>query len=114
MVQYLYAKDTTGTLVDISDVSSANRIKYYCPSCGMEMSAVLGEKIEHHFRHKGNSCSYESYLHKISKLLLKWRFDNYPTFEIAFNATQGCHKMKCPLRNATCNDKKILRKIDLK
>ena len=36
---------------------------YYCVGCGGEMSAVLGDKREHHFRHKEAHCSWESYLH---------------------------------------------------
>lgn len=115
MVQYLYANNIRGSLVDISDVAHGIREKYYCPSCGMEMSAVLGNKREHHFRHKGDSCSYESYLHKISKLLIKWRFDNNTKFEIGYYVDKNCPNVDCCLRDSSCNaNKKELHVINLK
>lgn len=107
MAQYLYSNNKSGLLVDISSVTPENRDKYYCPSCGKEMSAVLGNKVEHHFRHKGDSCSYESYLHKISKLLLKWRFDNNPTFEISYYVTRNCPNVDCKLRSSSCKSNRI-------
>lgn len=115
MVQYLYANNIRGSLVDISDVAHGIREKYYCPSCGMEMSAVLGNKREHHFRHKGDSCSYESYLHKISKQLIKWRFDNDPKFEIGYYVNRNCPKSNCCLRDSGCNaNEKELHRINIK
>lgn len=115
MVQYLYANNLNGSLVDISNVTHENREKYYCPSCGMEMSAVLGNKREHHFRHKGDSCSYETYLHKISKLLLKWRFDNNSKFEIAYYGTKNCPNVNCCLRDSSCQiNTKQLQIVNLK
>ncbi len=115
MVQFLFANDVNGSLVDISKVTSDNREQYFCPSCGMEMSAVLGNKREHHYRHKGDSCSYESYLHKISKLLVKQRFDGKSSFEIAYFVTKECPKSDCPLRTAVCaNRARVLHKVNLK
>lgn len=115
MVRYLYSNNVNGMLVDISNVTTENREKYYCPSCGKEMSAVLGNKVEHHFRHKGDSCSYESYLHKISKLLLKWRFDNNPTFEISYYVTRNCPNVDCKLRSSSCKSDRIeLHTVNLK
>lgn len=114
MVQYLYAKNTIDELVDISDITPENRTKFFCPSCGNEMSAVLGNYKEHHFRHKGDSCSYESYLHRISKLLLKWKFDHNPSFDISYWVTQGCDREPCPLRDSKCDSQSVLHKINLK
>lgn len=115
MIQYLYAFDTNDSLIDISTVTTTNRSKYHCPSCGKEMCAVLGNKREHHFRHKGDSCSYESYLHKISKMLLKWRFEYNPVFEVAYYAKINCTNKGCRLRESECNSNVIsLHKINLK
>lgn len=115
MVQYLYANNATGSLVDIANVTQENRDKYYCPSCGMEMSAVLGNKREHHFRHKGDSCSYERYLHKIGKLLLKWQFEKNPKFEIEYYVTRNCPNVDCCLRDFNCaNNNEELHVINLK
>ncbi len=115
MVQYLYALDCDNNLVKISDVTKDNRERYHCLSCGMEMSAVLGNKIEHHFRHKGDECSRESYLHKLSKLLLKERFDKSPTFEISYYIVKGgCSNECCSLRDKTCEENLELFTLDLK
>ncbi len=114
MAQYLFAYSINDTLVNISNVTHENREKYYCPSCGIEMSAVLGNKREPHFRHKGDSCSYESYLHKISKQLLKWRFDNESKFEISYYVTKYCPNTHCHLRDSRCDTINELRTINLK
>lgn len=114
MAQYLFAYSINDTLVNISNVTHENREKYYCPSCGIEMSAVLGNKREPHFRHKGDSCSYESYLHKISKQLLKWRFDNESKFEISYYVTKCCPNTHCHLRDSRCDTINELRTINLK
>lgn len=115
MVQYLYAYDINGSLINISDITSEDRKIYYCPSCGMEMSAVLGNKRDHHFRHKGDACSYESYLHKVSKLLLKLRFDKSLNFEIAYYGFKDCPNTDCKLRDSYCsNNIKKLYRVNLK
>lgn len=118
MVQYLYANDADGRMVDIRDVTHANRAIYYCPMCGTEMSAVLGDKRERHFRHKGDSCSYESYLHKITKLRIKQLFDeSAEPFEISYYVTKYCPNEECLLRRDDCGYsryERVLERINLK
>lgn len=41
--------------------------KFYCPCCGREMEAVLGPVREDHFRHKGEPCGYNNYLHSTAE-----------------------------------------------
>ncbi|MBO7082875.1 MAG: hypothetical protein J6W30_03415 [Bacteroidales bacterium] len=42
--------------------------KFTCISCGQELSACLGSKNQHHFRHKTEvDCNLETYLHKMGK-----------------------------------------------
>jgi len=79
------------------------------------MSAVLGNKREHHFRHKGDTCSYESYLHKIAKLLVAKKFDESKSFVVEYPISRFCEKIDCPLRSKQCeNNQKRLSKIDLR
>lgn len=85
-IKFRFAYNQNGEIVNIKDVSLQNRTenKYYCISCGAEMVAKLGEVKEHHFAHKGEgeSCSFESYLHKLAKKMIKEKFDASNTFEI--------------------------------
>lgn len=104
MITYQYAANTEGNIVDINDVTIYNREKhYYCIGCGSEMSAVLGRR-EHHFRHKQTHCSWESYLHKLGKRLLKERFYSRKDFTISYYAEYVCDKFK---QNANCRYKEM-------
>lgn len=83
MIKFHNAINENGKIINISDVTQENRAKHYtCVGCGKEMSAVLGQVKEHHFRHKGDSCSWESYLHSLGKKLIKEKFDNQKEFLI--------------------------------
>ena len=94
MVKFHYAAENTkdGKIVSISNVDAAHRAKhYYCISCGNEMTAALGKKNEHHFRHKsGESCGWETYLHKLGKLVIKERFESEEHFYISYNVDHIC------------------------
>lgn len=120
MVQFHNALDAAGNVININEVTRDNRLEYYsCIGCGAEMSAVLGEKRQHHFRHKEAHCSWESYLHKLGKKKLKERFDNQKEFIISYYVERTCEKTSdCKLikrypRELECN-KKILRNVNLK
>lgn len=119
MITFHYATDTDGHIIHINEVTRENRAEhYYCVVCGEEMSAVLGDKREHHFRHKEAHCSWESYLHKLGKLRLKERFDSQETFFIKYYIEHRCDKSKgCKLepiyKNQKCN-RREQTVIDLK
>ena len=115
MVKYHNALDAAGHVIDISDVTEENRAKYYiCVGCGKKMSAALGKKQEHHFRHKGDSCSWESYLHKLAKRKLKERFDTQKEFTVCYYM-KPCEKAAgCKLANFFHCDKRKLCDVDLK
>lgn len=120
MIQFHHALDATGNIININEITQENRAKcYYCIGCGAEMSAVLGEKRQHHFRHKEAHCSWESYLHKFGKKKLKEKFDTQKEFIISYYVEFTCEKAAdCQLtkrysRDVACNKKK-LHNIDLK
>lgn len=93
MITFHNAKDMDDRIVHINDVTKENKSNhYYCIGCGGEMSAVLGNKREHHFRHKEAHCSWESYLHKLGKLRLKQLFDTQESFKIKYIAKYHCEK----------------------
>ncbi len=77
MIKYQFAYNSEGDLVNISDLSSANRhnTTYQCVGCGNEMIARLGSRKTHHFAHKAQlECSGETYLHQLGKKVF---FDTY-------------------------------------
>ena len=119
MVTFHNAKDDKGNIIHIDEVTNDNRAEhYYCVGCGEEMSAVLGDKREHHFRHKEAHCSWESYLHKLGKMRLKERFDTQKEFIIKYYVEYRCDKSKgCKLepiyKDQKCNRREQVA-IDLK
>ena len=119
MIKFHNAIGTDGHIIHIDEVTKENRAEhYYCVGCGGEMSAVLGDKREHHFRHKEAHCSWESYLHKLGKMRLKQRFDTQKEFVIKYYVEHHCDKAKgCKLeqiyRDKKCNCRELIA-IDLK
>lgn len=76
-VTHGYAVSELAGLIPISGISRESRHDFgqlSCPGCGREMIASLGTIVAHHFKHKHtedvDSCSFETYLHKMSKTLL--------------------------------------------
>lgn len=114
MIKFHNATDTKGCVIHIDEVTKDNRAEhYYCVGCGGEMSAVLGDKREHHFRHKEAHCSWESYLHKLGKMRLKQRFDTQKEFVIKYYVEHHCDKSSsCKLesiyRDKKCNRRELL------
>ena len=119
MITFHNATDKDGHIIHIDEVTRENRAgHYYCVGCGEEMSAVLGDKREHHFRHKEAHCSWESYLHKLGKMRLKERFDSQKEFIIKYFVEHRCDKSKgCKLetiyKDQKCNRREQVA-IDLK
>lgn len=120
MIQFHNATDIDGHIVHINEVTKENRAgHYYCVGCGGEMSAVLGDKREHHFRHKEAHCSWESYLHKLGKMRLKQRFESEKEFVAQYQVEYYCDKTKgCRLERIyhdiqNCNRREWIS-VDLK
>lgn len=103
-VKYHWALNDKGETVSIKDINEQNRgEKYFCPNCGCSMipSSISKEnKRQPHFKHKGGEhCTYESYLHVLSKKLLKEEFDRRRSFVIEVDAVNCCDQYhRCLLR----------------
>ncbi|MBP5536546.1 MAG: hypothetical protein J6X62_07130 [Bacteroidales bacterium] len=119
MITYHNAISQNGQVVHIDNVTKDNRNeRYFCVGCHSEMTPVLGDVREHHFRHKGKLCSKETYLHQLGKRLLKERFDTQKDFIIKYFGNSYCDKTdKCKIlsfdKSINCNYK-ILINRDLK
>lgn len=119
--KYKYAYDEQNNFICIDDVNVVERInhKYKCASCGKELIPKLGNIRIHHFAHKENvTCNGESYLHLLSKHILKKRFDNSDTFIFKYWCNFECDLVEhCPsLKHrgySVCQDLRLIT-IDLK
>lgn len=121
-IQYRFAKDKSGTRIDINDVTSdmQKNVEFFCISCEAPMCAVIntGHK-QRFFRHKvvPLNCNKETYLHRLSKQILKDRFDHSDTFEIKLYRAHSCDLYsKCTNNSKNENDccQEELDSFDLK
>ncbi len=64
------------------------------------MNAALGQITQHYFRHKNNcNCNPETYYHKLSKIILKHRFDSSSQFLVKYYVHNDCPKAaQCDLK----------------
>jgi hypothetical protein len=95
MIKYHNAANAKGGVIDINDVTQENRasMQFFCIGCDKEMEAVLGQKREHHFRHKDiGDCNSETYLHRLAKRVLKYKFDTQPQFSVKYYVLNECSK----------------------
>jgi competence CoiA-like predicted nuclease len=72
-IKYRYALDEDHQVVDVEDLTEADRKDYECIACGHVLRPVMGEIRHKHFRHQVEAdveCSGETYLHRLGKLQL--------------------------------------------
>lgn len=99
-IKYRYAFDCRKNTIDITTINKNDRnsSKYYCISCGKELTAKLGDKKRHHFSHKistdSTSCNFETYLHNLAKYKIKEIFDNDTTFNINMTEKVICSSIQ--------------------
>lgn len=117
-VKYHYAYDEAKSVVNIGSITSEYRQAhtFRCIACGAEMVAKLGSKNAHHFAHKnGEACNGETYLHKLSKMMLKKKFDQGSSFEIEYSRRAKCIKHdKCPFYKKGICQEYLSESFDLK
>jgi len=79
MITYKFAYNLQQNIIDIQTLSKENKAGVFtCLGCEDELIPVLGKKNEHHFRHKvitENSCSIETYLHRLAKIKFYETYD---------------------------------------
>ena len=95
-IKYQYAYDENGNRICIKKLSANTKHdhSYTCINCGNKMIANIGEIKQPYFSHAVNcTCSGESYLHKLAKLLIKEKFDKSDHFPLTF------------IRNVQCKEK---------
>lgn len=118
-IKYQYAYDESNTLVSIKDYTkeTSKQHTFKCIVCGSELRprAIESKHIRAHFYHKENvSCNGESYLHKLSKLYIKNKFDNSDRFNISYKVSKSCKERNCYLRNCNCHKEHEINQVNLK
>lgn len=110
--KYAYAYDEERKLVHISALTKDSRDGhiYKCLSCGSVMIPRLGDINIHHFAHKVDvECNNETYLHILSKEILRKRFYSSDSFEISLYQTAKCDLYeRCPIQKA---DEECIREV---
>jgi len=94
MIKYHFARNESGEIVDIENVTENYRDShsFYCLGCGGDMNARLGVKKSHHFYHtSGTDCGFgESDLHRYAKKMLRKKFQSNPPFPVKLVQNVSC------------------------
>ncbi|WP_299157037.1 competence protein CoiA family protein [uncultured Christiangramia sp.] len=115
----LYALNQENQLIHIQNVDKKFKEKYTCCNCNGELIPRKGKIKAHHFSHKvENNCSYESYLHKVSKIKFFEEYSdclkNKKPFFIEYKVNQTCISCKNIERiNLSCELGFRKQKLDL-
>ena len=118
--KYAYIDDDRDKVISIDEITDENReqYKYRCIGCGHELSpkAISSKCKAPHFCHKKEqvNCSGETYLHKLTKRVIKEKFDKGPTFFVEYETTKVCSNNDCKYRNPRCIEGHIPYRINLK
>lgn len=112
-IQYRYALDDEGQLIEIKDAESKNK-KFICPHCKSEMIKRCGNIKVWHFAHKKKKCDYNKYLHTVAEIKIADWFNSSEHVYLEYYSLTECPKYAdCKLYKRKCN-KKNKKKIDLK
>ena len=112
IIKYKRAKNDNDEIVNIEEVTPEMRkaTRFTCISCGQELSACLGSKNQHHFRHKTEvDCNPETYLHKMGKQAFIKAYTECLAQGKPFNITLR-QKISC-VKEWTCRVRHSLRDI---
>ena len=102
---YSYAYDSSGILINISNIKKGNSgDTYTCVGCGSPLIPKMGNKRIYHFSHKTYSCSSESYIHKLAKEIIRNSFihslQNHLPFKMEYKRPVICTIEGCEDRTA--------------
>jgi hypothetical protein len=115
----LYALNEFGKLTSIVDADKNHSDKYACLQCGDTLIPKKGKIYRHHFSHKNKlDCNYETYLHKLGKILFfnlyKNCIDNKIPFYTDYEIIKICNTCDAKENfNLNCYLKSEVGKIDL-
>ena len=112
-IQYRYALDDEGQLIEIKDAENKNE-KFICPHCKSEMIKRCGNIKAWHFAHKKKKCDYNKYLHTVAEVKIADWFNSSEHIYLKYYSLIMCPEHTvCKLHKRRCN-KKNKTEIDLK
>lgn len=119
-IQYKHAiEDNSDRVVNISSLTKENRSghKYYCPDCHNEMYPTFGKKYEHHFRHLGDVCQKNNYLHATAEYMFleeyKKCLEKGAPFLLELHSRVKCDRNCTERKNRLCLTYKNKTVVDL-
>lgn len=119
--KHAFIDDDRDRIISIDEITEENRnqYKFRCIGCGQEiLPRAIGSKYKKpHFWHgvrDGVECSGETYLHKLTKHIIRKKFEENPTFQIEYYVTRECDNAECEYRTHRCREELSTNKVDLK
>lgn len=112
-------EDDTDKVVNIFSLSRelCNGHKYYCPDCHNEMYPTFGQKYVHHFRHLGDVCQKNNYLHATAEYMFMEEYtrclDNGEPFLLELHSHVSCDRPCTERKNQVCTSYKNTTIVDL-
>lgn len=109
----------SGRMVGIDSLSRETSCshKFYCPCCHGEMYPTFGIKQVPHFRHNGEKCEPNKYLHSLAEAFFEKEFleclNSGKQFIIELHTPVKCGRNCVSARNMECIQYEEVRCIDL-
>lgn len=122
----IFPKEHRHALLDDSDkvvnISTLTREDcaghtFRCPDCGNEMYPTFGNKYVHHFRHLGDVCQKNNYLHATAEYMFMEEYtrcleDGLP-FLLELHSHVSCDRHCTERKNRVCTSYKNTTTVDL-
>jgi hypothetical protein len=119
-IQYRHALlDDSDKVVNIASLKreSCTGHTFRCPDCGNEMYPTFGNKYEHHFRHLGDVCQKNNYLHATAEYMFMEEYtrclDNGEPFLLELHSHVSCDRPCTERKNQVCTSYKNSTIVDL-
>ena len=119
-IQYKHALlNDSDKVVNIASLKreSCTGHTFRCPDCGNEMYPTFGNKYEHHFRHLGDVCQKNNYLHATAEYMFLEEYtrclENGEPFLLELHSHVSCDRNCTERKNRICTSYKNTTIVDL-
>ena len=108
-----------GKVVGIDNLSreTSLRHKFFCPHCHGEMYPTFGPIQVSHFRHNGEKCKPDKYLHDLAEKIFEEEYlnclENNTPFILEIHSPVNCYEGCLNNRNGICSKHQNTQTIDL-
>lgn len=108
-----------GKVVGIDNLSRETSLhhKFYCPHCHGEMYPTFGPIQVSHFRHNGEKCKPDKYLHDLAEKIFEEEYltclENGIPFILEIHSPVDCFEECLNNRNGICSKHQNIQTIDL-